>query len=431
MLAAEVIRRKRDGAALSRDEIDFLVAGITEGSLSDAQVGALAMAMFLRGMDPGERVALTSAMTRSGEVLEWDLDRPVLDKHSTGGVGDKVSLMLAPIVAACGGAVPMISGRGLGHTGGTLDKLDSVPGYVTKPAVDRLQRVVAQVGCAIVGQTAEVAPADRRLYAIRDATGTVESLPLIVASILSKKLAAGLDALVMDVKFGSGAFMAARADADQLALALVEVAGGAGLPTVALLTDMDEVLGSTAGNAVEVREAIDYLTGTREPRLHEVTIALAASLIEQGGLADDGRAAAERALETGAAAERFAAMVAALGGPADILEAPDRHLASAQVVRAAVPERPGVVTGMDCRAVGLVVTGLGGNRRREDDVIDPAVGLTEIAPTGAQVGPDRPLAVVHAASEAAADEAIAALRAAVAVGEEAPPERPAIAGRIG
>ena len=431
MLAAEVIRRKRDGAALSRDEIDFLVAGITEGSLSDAQVGALAMAMFLRGMDPGERVALTSAMTRSGEVLEWDLDRPVLDKHSTGGVGDKVSLMLAPIVAACGGAVPMISGRGLGHTGGTLDKLDSVPGYVTKPEVDRLQRVVAEVGCAIVGQTAEVAPADRRLYAIRDATGTVESLPLIVASILSKKLAAGLDALVMDVKFGSGAFMAARADADQLALALVEVAGGAGLPTVALLTDMDEVLGSTAGNAVEVREAIDYLTGTREPRLHEVTIALAASLIEQGGLADDGRAAAARALETGAAAERFAAMVAALGGPADILEAPDRHLASAQVVRAAVPERPGVVTGMDCRAVGLVVTGLGGNRRREDDVIDPAVGLTEIAPTGAQVGPDRPLAVVHAASEAAADEAIAALRAAVAVGEEAPPERPAIAGRIG
>ena len=431
MLAAEVIRRKRDGAALSPDEIDFLVAGITDGSLSDAQVGALAMAMFLRGMDPGERVALTSAMTRSGEVLEWDLDRPVLDKHSTGGVGDKVSLMLAPIVAACGGAVPMISGRGLGHTGGTLDKLDTIPGYVTKPDVERLQRVVAGVGCAIVGQTAEVAPADRRLYAIRDATGTVESLPLIVASILSKKLAAGLDALVMDVKFGSGAFMAARADADQLALALVEVAGGAGLPTVALLTDMHEVLGSTAGNAVEVREAIDYLTGAREPRLHEVTIALAASLIEQGGLAEDGRAAAERALATGAAAERFAAMVAALGGPSDILEAPDRHLASAPVVRAAEPERPGVVTGMDCRAVGLVVTGLGGNRRREDDVIDPAVGLTEIAPTGAQVGPDRPLAVVHAASEAAADEAVAALRAAVTVGDAAPPERPVIAGRIG
>ena len=224
MLASEVIRRKRDGHALTAEEIGFLVDGITDGSLSDAQVGALAMAMFLRGMEKDERVALTSAMTHSGEVLKWDLDRPVLDKHSTGGVGDKVSLMLAPIVAACGGAVPMISGRGLGHTGGTLDKLDTVPGYDTKPDVDRLQRVVDEVGCAIVGQTAEVAPADRRLYAIRDATGTVESLPLIVASILSKKLAAGLDALVMDVKFGSGAFMAAREDADELA----RRAGGGG-----------------------------------------------------------------------------------------------------------------------------------------------------------------------------------------------------------
>ena len=428
MLASEVIRRKRDGHALTAEEIGFLVDGITDGSLSDAQVGALAMALFLHGMERRERVALTSAMTHSGDVLRWDLDRPVLDKHSTGGVGDKVSLMLAPIVAACGGAVPMISGRGLGHTGGTLDKLDSVPGYDTKPDVARLQRVVDEVGCAIVGQTAEVAPADRRLYAIRDATGTVESLPLIVASILSKKLAAGLDALVMDVKFGSGAFMAAREDADELARALVEVAGGAGLPTVALLTDMDEVLGTTAGNAVEVREAIDYLTGTREPRLHEATIALAGSLIEQGGLAEDGRAAAQRALDSGAAAERFAAMVAALGGPSDFIERPD--LPTAPVTRPAAPERPGVVAGMDCRAVGLVVTGLGGNRRREDDVIDPAVGLTEIAPVGAEVGPDRPLAIVHAADQAAADEAVRALNEAVTVGDEAPPERPVIVDRI-
>jgi thymidine phosphorylase len=428
VLASEVIRRKRDGRALTTEEIGFLVSGITDGSLSDAQVGALAMAMFLRGMERDERVALTSAMTRSGEVLQWNLDRPVLDKHSTGGVGDKVSLMLAPIVAACGGAVPMISGRGLGHTGGTLDKLDSVPGYVSTPDVERLRKVVADVGCAIVGQTAEVAPADRRLYAIRDATGTVESLPLIVASILSKKLAAGLDALVMDVKFGSGAFMAAREDADELARALVDVAGGAGLPTVALLTDMDEVLGTTAGNAVEVREAIDYLTGTREQRLHEVTIALAASLIEQGGLAEDGRAAAEQALDSGAAAERFAAMVAALGGPANFVEAPD--LPRAPVTKAAAPERSGIVTAMDCRAVGLVVTGLGGNRRREDDVIDPAVGLTEVAPVGVEVGPDRPLAVVHAATEDAADEAAAALRAAVTVADEPPPARPVLAGRI-
>jgi thymidine phosphorylase len=429
VLAAEVIRRKRDGAALTREELEFLVGGITDGSLSDAQVGALAMALFLRGMDADERVAFTAAMTRSGTVMEWDLDRPVIDKHSTGGVGDKVSLMLAPILAACGGAVPMISGRGLGHTGGTLDKLDTVPGYNTRPDLDALRRVIDEVGCAIVGQTAELAPADRRLYAVRDATGTVESIPLIVASILSKKLAAGLDALVMDVKFGSGAFMAAREDADELALALVEVARGAGLPTVALLTDMDEVLGTTAGNAVEVQEAIDYLTGAaREPRLHEVTIALAAALLEAAGVRDDGRAAAEQALESGAAAERFAAMVAALGGPNDILEAPD--LATAPVTRAATPERPGVVTGMNCRDVGLVVTGLGGNRKREDDVIDPAAGLTEIAPVGAAVGPDRPLAVIHAATEAAADEAIAALRAAVTVGDAAPAERPVIGGRI-
>jgi thymidine phosphorylase len=430
VLASEVIRRKRDGHALTREEIGFLVDGITDGSLSDAQVGALAMAMFLRGMEQDERVALTSAMTHSGEVLKWDVGRPVLDKHSTGGVGDKVSLMLAPIVAACGGAVPMISGRGLGHTGGTLDKLDTVPGYDTRPDVERLQRVVDEVGCAIVGQTAEVAPADRRLYSIRDATGTVESLPLIVASILSKKLAAGLDALVMDVKFGSGAFMAEQAAAEELARALVEVAGGAGLPTVALLTDMNEVLGSAAGNAVEVREAIAYLTGeAREPRLHEVTVALSASLLLQGGLAADDAAAStavERALDSGAAAERFAAMARALGGPADVLAS----LPSAPVQRPAAPDRPGFVTAMDCRAVGLAITGLGGNRRREDDVIDPAVGLTEIAPIGAQVGPDRPLAVVHAASEDAADVATAALRAAIAVGDDPPSPRPVVAVRI-
>jgi thymidine phosphorylase len=425
VLAAEVIRRKRDGHALSNEELSFLVAGITDGSLSDAQVGALAMALFLRGMAPEERVALTAAMTRSGTVLEWDLDRPVLDKHSTGGVGDKVSLMLAPIVAACGGAVPMISGRGLGHTGGTLDKLDSIPGYDTVPDLDRLRAVVAREGCAIVGQTAELAPADRRLYAVRDATGTVESIPLIVASILSKKLAAGLERLVMDVKFGSGAFMAARDDAEELARALVEVASGAGLPTVALLTDMDEVLGSAAGNAVEVREAIDYLTGgAREPRLHEVTVALCAALVGD-------EAAVVRALDSGAAAERFAAMVRALGGPADLVEAPDRHLPRAPVVRPAAPDRPGVVTAMDCRAVGLAITGLGGNRRREDDVIDHAVGLTEIAPIGAEVGPDRPLALVHAPSEDGADEAAAALRAAITLGDEPPPPRPVVAGRVG
>ncbi|MEA2281629.1 MAG: thymidine phosphorylase, partial [Solirubrobacteraceae bacterium] len=401
MLPAEVIRRKRDGATLSAQEIGFLVRGIADGSLSDAQVGALAMAFFLRGLAGEERIALTAAMTRSGTVLEWDLDRPVLDKHSTGGVGDKVSLMLAPIVAACGGAVPMISGRGLGHTGGTLDKLDSVPGYDTTPSLEVLRRVVREEGCAIVGQTADLAPADRRLYGVRDATGTVESIPLIVASILSKKLAAGLDGLVMDVKHGSGAFLAARADAAELAAALVEVAAGAGLPTVALLTDMNEVLGTTAGNALEVREAIDYLEGVaREPRLHEVTLALAGALLAQGGLAPDaaaGREAASRALDSGAAAERWAAMVRALGGPAENVRA---SLAVAPVVRPAFAASAGIVAAVDCRAVGLVVTGLGGNRRREDDVVDPAVGLSEIAPVGAAVDTvDAPLAMIHARSE--------------------------------
>ncbi len=299
---SELIRRKRDGAALERHEIDTLVHGIAHGDLSDAQVGALAMALFVHGVDEGERVALTLAMRDSGAVLDWSgLDRPVLDKHSTGGVGDKVSLILAPLVAACGGAVPMISGRGLGHTGGTLDKLDAIPGYDTQPALERLTAVVREAGCAIIGQTHDLAPADRRLYAVRDATGTVESDGLIVASILSKKLAAGLDALVMDVKFGSGAFLPEPGEAEALARALVDVAGGAGLPTVALLTDMDEVLGTTAGNALEVGEAIGVLTGAaREPRLTEVTLALAAAMLAVGGLADDepaARAAAEEALD--------------------------------------------------------------------------------------------------------------------------------------
>jgi thymidine phosphorylase len=432
MLAPEVIRRKRDGATLSAEEIGFLVGGIADGGLSDAQVGALAMACFLRGLDAGERVALTRAMRDSGTVLEWDLGKPVVDKHSTGGVGDKVSLILAPILAACGAAVPMISGRGLGHTGGTLDKLDSIPGYASTPAIEVIRRVVRDVGCAIVGQTADLAPADRRLYAVRDATGTVESIDLIVASILSKKLAEGLDALVLDVKSGSGAFMAAREDAEALAKALVEVANGAGVGTVALLTDMDEVLGTTAGNALEVRESIDHLTGrSREPRLHEVTIALAAAALVQARLAPDdeaGRAAAQQALDDGSAAERFGAMVAALGGPSDFVENPE--LPAASVSRPVTPERPGYVDRVDARAVGLVVTGLGGNRRREDDQIDYGVGLSDVAPIGAEVGPDRPLAIVHARGDASAGEAATALLKAVHVAPEPPAERAVLLGRM-
>jgi len=434
MLAPEVIRKKRDGNALSPDEIGFLVAGITDGGLSDAQVGAMAMAFFLRGLDAQERIALTTGMRDSGTVLDWDLDRPVLDKHSTGGVGDKVSLILAPILAACGAAVPMISGRGLGHTGGTLDKLDSIPGYQSVPATEVIRRVVAEAGCAIIGQTPELAPADRRFYALRDATATVESIPLIVASILSKKLAEGLDALVLDVKTGSGAFMARREEAQQLAEALVEVAKGAGLNTVALITDMDEVLGTTAGNALEVRESIDHLTGAaREPRLHEVTLALAAAALVQARLHPDdetARAAAQASLDDGSAAERFAAMVSALGGPGDLLESPGSHLPHASVTKPVAPERPGYVTRVNARAVGLVVTGLGGNRRREDDQIDYSVGLSRVAAIGTEVGPDSPLAIVHARGDSSADEAATALRAAIQVSPEPPAERRVLLGRV-
>jgi thymidine phosphorylase len=429
MLTSELIRRKRDGGELSAEEVSELVAGIADGTVSDAQVGALAMAIFLRGMTAQERVALTGAMTRSGDVLEWGdagLAGPVLDKHSTGGVGDKVSLLLAPIVAACGAAVPMISGRGLGHTGGTLDKLEAIPGYDVAPSTDRLRAAVARVGCAIVGQTARLAPADRRLYAIRDATGTVESIPLIVGSILSKKLAAGLDALVMDVKVGSGAFLPDLESARELAQAIVDVARGNGLPAAALLTDMNQVLGRTAGNAVEVRESIDHLTGAaRDERLREVTLALSAELLVLGGVfgdVADARPAAERALDGGAAAERFGAMAAELGGPPDLVEAPGRHLAAASVVREVSPAEAGTVVRVDVRGVGIAVVGLGGGRARETDPVDHSVGFTEVAALGERVGPgERPLAVVHARDETSAAQAADALRAAYELGDH--PER--------
>src|SRR5688572_1161326 len=336
----EIIRRKRDGAELTEDEIAFFVRGLTDGSISEGQIAALAMAVFFRGMTMAERVALTQHMTRSGQVLDWSsagLSGPIVDKHSTGGVGDKVSLILAPILAACGAVVPMISGRGLGHTGGTLDKLDAIPGYVTQPSPETFAQALRAAGCAIIGQTGDVAPADKRFYAIRDVTATVESIPLITASILSKKLAAGLGHLVMDVKFGSGAFIEDFDRATELAQSLVQVATGAGLSCTALLTDMNEVLGRTAGNAIEVRESIDHLTGrAREARLHEVTIALAAELLAQCGLfadRDAARTAAERSLADGSAAERFAAMVSALGGPADILDRADARLPLAEVTR--------------------------------------------------------------------------------------------------
>jgi thymidine phosphorylase len=435
LLPQEIIRRKRDGGELSAEEISDLIAGLTDGRVSEGQAAAFAMAVFFRGMSMAERVALTRAMTQSGEVLDWsDLPGPVLDKHSTGGIGDNVSLMLAPAVAACGGFVPMISGRGLGHTGGTLDKLDAIPGYVSKPDNALFRKVVGEVGCAVIGQTAALAPADMRLYAIRDVTATVESIPLITASILSKKLAAGLDGLVMDVKTGSGAFMPTLELSAELAESLAEVANGAGLPTTALITAMDQPLASAAGNAVEVRNAIDYLTGAHlDPRLHEVVVALGGEMLLLGGLAEsieDGWAQIDAAVQSGQAAERFGRMVAALGGPEDLVENPDAHLPRATVVRDVPAPRAGFVTGCDARAIGLAVVGLGGGRTRPDGVIDPAVGFTRLAALGAPVGTEAPLGVVHAATEEAAAAAACALQRAYAVGDEAPAEQPVVLARF-
>ncbi len=425
MLPQEIIRRKRDGRPLSKDEIAAFVSGLAGGGFSEGQVAALAMAIFLNGMTRDEAVALTLAMRDSGTVLDWsDLPGPVTDKHSTGGVGDNVSLMLAPIVAACGVYVPMISGRGLGHTGGTLDKMDSIPGYVSQPDSALFRRVVREVGCAIIGQTADLAPADKRFYAIRDVTGTVESIPLITASILSKKLAAGLQSLVLDVKAGNGAFMATTKGAAALAESLVAVANGAGLPTTALLTDMNEPLASAAGNAVEVANAVDFLTGrTRDRRLEEVTLALAAEMLVASGRAATHQEASGRAiaaLETGRAAEFFGRMVTALGGPADFVERSGFYLPKAPVVREVRAPESGFVSGVASREVGIAVVALGGGRTKPEDAIDHAVGLTALLPVGASVAMGDPLAVVHARSAAAADEAVAAVRAAYAIGAAKP-----------
>jgi thymidine phosphorylase len=423
MLPQEIIRSKRDGAMLSRKQIADFVAGITDGRVGDEQLGAFAMAVFLNGMNETETVALTTAMRDSGRVMRWDgLDGPVLDKHSTGGVGDAVSLILGPWVAACGGYVPMISGPGLGHTGGTLDKLQAIPGYDPFPTPERLARVVEENGVAIIGQTDDLAPADRRFYGVRDVTATVECLPLIVASILSKKLAAGLDALVMDVKVGSGSVMGSLARADALARAIARVATDAGMPTHALLTDMDQVLARSAGNALEVAECIAILRGEAESgRMLAVTRELAIEMLLLGRLAEDrDRAVAklDRVLASGEAAERFARMVCALGGPADLLDHPDRHLPVAAVRRAVYPNDPGIIQQIDVREVGLAVVELGGGRRRGGESIDLSVGLSEVAAIGETVDRQRPLAIVHAADAERARLAALRLQNAFSLGPD-------------
>lgn len=437
MLAQEIIRIKRDGRTLARAHIDAFVRGLVDGSWSEGQVAALAMTMFLKGMSRAETVDLTLAMTHSGLVMDWRADHlhgPVLDKHSTGGVGDKVSLMLAPIVAACGGVVPMVSGRGLGHTGGTLDKLASIPGYQCAPDLPTLHRALKSAGCAIIGQTADLAPADRRLYAIRDVTATVESVPLITASILSKKLAAGLQALVMDVKVGNGAFADSLAMATSLAESLVQVANGAGLPTRAWLTDMNQMLGNTCGNALEVGEAVAFLRGEKvDARMLQVTRALSAELLLMGGLAGDEVQALHQvddALHSGRALAQFARMVAALGGPTDFCERPGHYLPSAPVQFPVLAPCGGFVAGMATRDIGLAVLELGGGRRMASDTIDARVGFSQFVQLGQAVQAGEVLAVVHAADTSAAAFARQTLLARVQISDQAPAQAPVLVKRI-
>jgi thymidine phosphorylase len=434
MLPQEIIRAKRDGKALKPEEIAFFVRGITEGNVTEGQISAFAMAVFFNGMSRDEAVALTLGMRDSGTVLDWsDLPGPVTDKHSTGGVGDNVSLMLAPIVAACGAFVPMISGRGLGHTGGTLDKMDSIPGYVSQPDNALFRKVVLDVGCAIIGQTADLAPADKRFYGIRDVTATVESVPLITASILSKKLAAGLQSLVLDVKCGNGAFMAKSKEAVNLATSLVAVANGAGLKTTALITDMNEPLASAAGNAVEVMNAVRFLTGTRDKRLEEVTLALAAEMLVSAGLAKsskEGLSQAQQALDGGKAADIFARMVSALGGPADFMEKAAHYLPQAPVIRAIAAPASGFVSSIETRAIGVAVVALGGGRTRPQDPVDHAVGLTGLAPIGTSLEKGDPIAIVHARTYEAAEAATASVLSAYAVSARKPDHADAVVRRI-
>jgi thymidine phosphorylase len=432
-LPQEIIRAKRDGKVLSQQQIDYFVAGISDNSITESQISAFAMAVFFQGMTAAERVALTIAMRDSGDVMDWrslNLPGPIVDKHSTGGVGDVVSLMLGPIVAACGGYVPMISGRGLGHTGGTLDKLEAIPGYHAKPSNELFRRVVQQVGVAIIGQTGRLAPADSRFYATRDITATVESIPLITASILSKKLAAGLDALVLDVKTGNGAMMTVHSQALELAQSLVTVANDAGVKTSAVLTDMNEVLAYSAGNSIEVHEAIRFLCGQQQaPRLRQVTLRLAAEMLYLSGLADSLAAAQQRAvqaLDSGKAAELFARMVAALDGPTDILTNYAQQLPLAPIARPVFTDAVGYISGVDTRALGLAVVALGGGRRTSADVLDYGVGLDQVLGSGAQVDQHTPLATVYARTEQQWQQAAEVVRTSFTISANSGPARPVI-----
>lgn len=422
-LPQELIRAKRNGLELSDDALKDFMHGVAGGQVSDAQIGAFAMAVHCQGMSMAEQTAFTLAMRDTGQCLSWPgLNGPVLDKHSTGGVGDLVSLVLAPMLAACGAFIPMISGRGLGHTGGTLDKLESIPGFNVNPSAQLFNKTVRETGLAMTGQGANLAPADGRIYAVRDVTATVDSIPLIVASILSKKLAEGLDGLVLDIKTGNGAFMTERNRARDLAANLVEVSEMAGLPCRALITDMNQPLAHCAGNALEMLEAIRFLTADyRHDRLEEVVMSLCVEMMLMGGLADKAKSAREQlgaVLDNGLAAEHFARMVVMQGGPADLLDQPGKYLEKAPVVRPLESLSSGCIEIFDTRAVGMCVVELGGGRRLAEDRIDHRVGLSELRDAGDTINLGDPLAVIHAADEAAWQAAARTLTAAITVGRK-------------
>lgn len=423
LLPQELIKAKRDGQELTAEAIRDLVGGITSGQVSDAQIAAFAMAVYFQGMSMAEQSQLTLAMRDSGRCLRWDgLSGPVLDKHSTGGVGDLVSLVMAPALAACGAYIPMISGHGLGHTGGTLDKLESIPGFDVKPSQQVFDSTVRQAGLAITGQGSDLAPADGRIYAIRDVTATVDSTPLIVASILSKKLAEGLDGLLLDIKTGNGAFMRERNRARDLATNLIEVAAAAGLRARALITDMNQPLAHNAGNTLEVLETIRFLKGDyRHPRLEDVVLSLGAEMLVLGKLAPNQVTARKNlldALESGRAAQCFARMVAMQGGPDDLLEAPGRYLDQAPVVRDLLAPAGGCIAHMDTRAIGMAIVGLGGGRKRSGDAIDHRVGLSGFCMVGDSVSKGDVLLTIHAADEVAWQLAAEELLAAIIIGRK-------------
>jgi pyrimidine-nucleoside phosphorylase len=429
-----VIARKRDGAELERGEIEAFVGGATDGSWADYQLSALLMAIYLKGMTPRETADLTEAMLKSGVVVDLNSIRaPKADKHSTGGVGDKVSLHLAPMVAACGVVVPMISGRGLGHTGGTLDKLESIPGFRVGLSIREFRAQLEKIGLALIGQTAELAPADRKLYALRDVTATVECIPLICASILSKKLASGIDFLVLDVKFGRGAFMRDKARARDLAATLTSVAKAMGKPARAVLTSMDEPLGYSVGNALEVAESVSCLKGWGARDLMEVTYAIGGQMLLLAGAAKDmdaARAKLEASVTSGSALSKFREMVASQGGDARVADDPGL-LPKARIVRPLAAKRGGFVTDVDAMGVALAALRLGAGRAKADDPVDHAVGVASLMKAGASLAAGAPLCYIHANSEGAAKEAAAILGDAIVVGDAARPQAKLVEEIIG